>query len=181
MNPDLPPLPTDVAPNERVYTAPSVNPGNPVQSVRGRYRVFVDSDSPFVLQRVRLIQPDAFIQRIEGRRVIQAGTFNSEVNARQQASRLAQQGINAQVTEGTLPGNRQRGYYAIVPGNQLEVQEYRDRAIRLGISQSVVRIRDRPLGLHLAVGGFSNQREAERTVQYLRDRGGMDARLFYNP
>lgn len=113
--------------------------------------------------------------------MIQVGTFNDEANARQQVSRLSAQGIYAQITGGGFqPGNPQRGYYAIVPGNQFEVQSYRNRAIRLGISPSVVRIRDRPLGLHLAVGAFSDENEAERVVRYLRDRGGMDARLFYN-
>lgn len=184
VNPDLPPqqFPIEPAPNERVYTAPRVSPfPNPGQSVSGRYRVVVESDNPFVLQRVRVVQPDAFIQNLNGRRVIQVGTFNDEANARQQVSRLSAQGIYAQITGGGLQaGNPQRGYYAIVPGNQSEVQNYRNRAIRLGISPSVARIRNRPLGLHLAVGAFSDENEAERVVRYLRDRGGMDARLFYN-
>lgn len=181
-SPDFPPqAPINVAPDERIYTAPGVSPINPIAPVSGRYRVFVDSDSPFVLQRVRVIQPDAFLQNVGGRRVIQAGVFNNEVNARQQVSRLSTQGVYAQVTGGlSQPGNPQQGYYAVVPGNQFEVQDYRDRAIRLGVSQSVVRIRNRPLGLHLAVGPFSDESEAERMVRYLRDRGRMDARLFYN-
>ncbi|MBD2081096.1 hypothetical protein [Leptolyngbya sp. FACHB-17] len=180
-SPDFPPrAPINVAPDERIYTAPGVSPVNPVAPVSGRYRVFVDSDSSFVLQRVRVIQPDAFLQNAGGRRVIQAGIFNNEVNARQQVSRLSTQGIYAQITGGlSQPGNPQRGYYAVVPGNQFEVQEHRNRAIRLGISQSAVRIRNRPLGLHLAVGPFSDEGEAERMVRYLRDRGRMDARLFY--
>jgi len=167
--------------NERVYTAPRVSP---VQPVSGGYRVFVDSDSPFVLQQVRSIQPDAFIQNFGGRRVIQAGLFRDEFNARQQVSRLAAQGIDAQITgRSPQPGfgdsARRRGYYAIVPGNRIEVQAYRDRAIRLGVSQSLMQIRDRPRGTHLAVGPYADQRQAERIVQYLRDRGSLDARLFY--
>lgn len=171
------------APNERIYTTPRDNLIVPSrQSSSGGFRVFVDSDSPFLLRQVRSIQPDAFIQNFSGRRVIQAGLFNDEFKARQQVARLASQGIDAQIT-GRSPqfdfGGAGRGYYAVVPGNPREVQEYRDRAIQLGVAQSLLQIRDRPRGLHLAVGPFSDQREAGQVVQYLRDRGSLDARLFY--
>lgn len=168
------------SPDDRIYTAPRVNPvGNPVSS---GYRVIVDSDSPFLLQQVRSIQPDAFIQNFGGRRVIQAGLFGEEIRARQQVSRLASQGIDARIT-GRSPefgGSAERGYYAIVPGGDREVQEYRERAIRLGVTSSLLQIRDRPRGLHLAVGPFPNRQEAEQVVQYLRSQGSLDARLFYD-
>ncbi len=182
-------VPIDANPNDRVYIAPRVNPGiNSVQPVSGRFRVFVDSESPVVLQLVRSIQPDAFIQNLQGRRVIQAGVFSDELKARQQISRFAARDIAAQLTtQSSQPSigtaettETQRGYYAIVPGNQNEVREYRDRAIRLGVAQSLVQLRDRPRGLHLAVGPFAERREAEQAVQYLRDRGSLDARLFYD-
>ncbi|MBE9014491.1 hypothetical protein IQ250_30325, partial [Pseudanabaenaceae cyanobacterium LEGE 13415] len=118
----IPNIPT-TSPDERVYTAPRPTPvRNPV----GGYRVIVDSDSPFVLQQVRSVQPDAFIQSLGGRRVIQAGLFADESKARQQVSRLASQGIDAQIT-GRSPGSgsAERGFYAIVPGGQRDVQEYR--------------------------------------------------------
>lgn len=168
------------APNERIYTAPQVNPVQPAS--RG-FRVFVDSDSSYVLQQVRLIQPDAFLQNFQGRRVIQAGLFSDEFKARQQVSRLSAQGIAAEVTtRSPQPGseNAQVGYYAIVPGSQRDVQDARDRVIQLGVAQSAVQVRDRPRGLHLAVGPFSNQRDAERMVRFLRNQGSLDARLFYD-
>jgi cell division septation protein DedD len=164
------------SPDDRVYTAPRVNP------VSSGYRVIVDSDSPFLLQQVRSIQPDAFIQNFGGRRVIQAGLFTDQLKARQQVSRLASQGIDSRIT-GRSPefgGSAERGYYAIVPGNQREVQEYRERAIRIGVTPGLLQVRDRPRGLHLAVGPFPNQREAEQVVRYLRDQGSLDARLFYD-
>lgn len=187
------PLP-QVAPasNERVFTAPNpILPPNesvftaPRGSVNGRFRVVIDSASPFVLQQARSIQPDAFFQNYDGRRVIQAGLFNDELRARQQVSRFAAQGIAARIATGSPdsgfePIDTRRGYYAVVPGNQLEVQDYRDRAIRLGVSQSLVQVRSRPRGLHLSVGPFPSQREAEQVVRYLRDRGSLDARLFYD-
>jgi hypothetical protein len=190
------PSPTtpQVAPasNERVFTAPNpiLPPNEPVftaprGSVNGRFRVIIDSASPFVLQQARTIQPDAFFQNYDGRRVIQAGLFNDEFKARQQVSRFASQSIAARITTGSPQSNfepfdTRRGYYAVIPGNQLEVQDYRDTAIRLGVTRSLVQVRSRPRGLHLSVGPFPSQREAEQVVRYLRDRGRLDARLFYD-
>lgn len=166
-------------PGERVYTAPQPNPV--VNSISRGYRVIVDSDSPFLLQQVRSIQPDAFVQNVGGRRVIQAGLFNDELKARQQVSRLAAQGIDAQITGSSSgSGSAQRGYYAIVPGDQRDVRRYRDQATRLGVTPALLQIRDRPRGLHLAVGPFADVGEAERMVRYLRDQGSLDARLFYD-
>lgn len=179
-------------PNERVFTAPNPIESSdergfiaPRRSVNGRFRVFIDSESPFVLQQARTIQPDAFLQNSDGRRVIQAGLFNDELRAQQQVSRFAAQGIAARITtrspqSGFDPSETRQGYYAVIPGNQLEVQDYRDRAIRLGVTRSLVQVRSRPRGLHLSVGPFPNQREAQRVVRYLRDRGSLDARLFYD-
>ncbi|MCY6490038.1 hypothetical protein [Leptolyngbya sp. GGD] len=174
--PDSPP-----APNDRVY-APRINS---VQPIRGQFRIYIDSASPFILQQARMIQPDAFFQNLAGRRVIQAGLFTDEMKARQQLSRFAAQGLEARISTRSPQSNfepsaPQRGYYAVVPGNRSEVEEYRERAVRLGVTQSMLQLRDRPRGLHLAVGPFQNRSEAEQVVQYLRDRGSLDARLFYD-
>jgi hypothetical protein len=169
------------SPNQQI-DVPRVNS---VQPSGNQFRVYIDSADPFVLQQARTIQPDAFFQNVEGRRVIQAGLFTDEIKARQQLSRLASQGLEARITTRSPqsnfdPSDTQQGYYAIVPGNSREVQEYRERAVRLGVTPSLLRLRDRPRGLHLAVGPFPNRREAEQVVQYLRDRGSLDARLFYD-
>jgi hypothetical protein len=171
------------APNQPVFTTPRINS---VQS--GQFRVFIDSSSPFVLQQARMVQPDAFFQNLEGRRVIQAGLFTDEMKARQQLSRFEAQGIPARLSTRSPQSNQpnfeasdiQRGYYAIVPGNRSAVEEYRERAVRLGVTQSLLQLRDRPRGLHLAVGPFASRNEAEQAVRYLRDRGSLDARLFYD-
>lgn len=150
----------------------------------GRYRVVVDNDSPEVLQQVRFVQPDAFVQNLGGRRLIQVGRFNNEANARDQVTRLAYQGINARITSqsgsGIENGSSLRGYYVIIPGGREEVQRSYNRAIQLGISAAVLSVRDRPLGTHLAVGPFSEAREAEQVQQYLRDRGSLNGRLYYD-
>jgi hypothetical protein len=174
-------IPDVTTPNDRVY-APRINS---VQPINGQFRVYIDSASPAILRQARMIQPDAFFQNIAGRRVIQAGLFTDEMKARQQISRFAAQGIDARISTRS-PGSNfdlsatQRGYYAVVPGNRSEVEEYRERAVRLGVTQSMLQLRDRPRGLHLAVGPFPNRSEAEQVVQYLRDRGSLDARLFYD-
>lgn len=169
------------APNDRIY-APRIDS---VQPINGRFRVYIDSASPAILRQARLIQPDAFFQNLGGRRVIQAGLFTDEMKARQQLARFAAQGIAAGISTRSPqsnfdPSESQRGYYAVVPGNRSEVEEYRERAVRLGVTQSMLQLRDRPRGLHLAVGPFANRSEAEQVVQYLRDRGSLDARLFYD-
>lgn len=170
-----------VIPNERIYQAPSVR--SP-QLNPGRYRVVVDHDSPEVLQQVRFVQPDAFVQNVGGRRLIQAGLFNNEANARDQVTRLSYQGITARITDqsgsGIGNGSSVKGYYVIVPGGRDAVQRYYNRAIELGVSASVLSVRDRPLGTHLAVGPFSEVKDAEQVQQYLRDRGSLDTRLYYD-
>jgi hypothetical protein len=175
---------------------------NPSQAGIGQYRVIVENGSPSVLQQVRSIQPDAFAQTVEGRRIIQAGVFNTEDRARQQVERLADQGINARVTtqpgqamstertfEGTTPdesltasreSNYGGSYYVVVPGSRSKLPIYYSRTIQLGYAQSLVQLRDEPKGPHLSVGPFSNRRQAERVSGELRARGNLDARVLYD-
>jgi hypothetical protein len=189
--------------NERVYTAPQMNPfQSPSQSGPGRYRVIVENSSPSVLQRVRSIQPDAFAQTVEGRRIIQAGLFNTESRARQQVDLLTERGIKARVT--TQPGqvisterdvgetpqdepltasresNYGGSYYVIIPGSRSKLPIYYSRTIQLGYAQSLVQLRDEPRGPYLSLGPFSNRRQAERVSGELRMRGNLDARVSYD-
>lgn len=183
------PLPTlKPAPTERIYNAPSGNFGNAPSGnfgqsagVRG-YRVLVESDNPYVLQQVRFIEPGAFFQTVEGRRVIQAGIFSTEVNARERINALATQGVAARIAGGASdPGAGLRGYYAIVPGSRDNLLTLRDRAVQSGVPFSVIQLRDRPLGPHLAVGPYSKSRDAETLSNYLRQRANLDSRVFFNP
>ncbi len=186
----LPSLPVDSTPlpNERVFqapvaplpnSAPIVTPSN-----RPQYRVFVNSDSLLLLRQVQRVEPQAFIQQFGGRRVIQAGLFSSEANARQQAEALAAQGIVSEVTTtnmGSLPsGNSARGYYVVVPGDRADLPDFRDRAIRLGVQRTSIQLRERPLGPHVAVGPFAQRQQAETLGNYLRDRGNLDTRIYFD-
>lgn len=175
-----PPPQTYPVPGERVYSPPS---GSYSQPTVGQYRVYVDSSDPYLLQQIKTFEPGAFFQTLGGRRVIQTGTYNSEANARQQVALLASQGIRASITTqsgGQIPGGGESpsGYYAIVPGSQNELPRLRDRAIQLGVSQTAIRLRDRPIGPHIAVGPYATRSDAEIVKQFLRDRQ-FDARVFY--
>lgn len=67
-----------------------------------RYQVYVNGDSPLLLEQVRRIEPGAFLQTVEGRQVIQAGLFDQPDGAEGQVAVLAAQGIGAEVV--TVPG-----------------------------------------------------------------------------
>ena len=172
-------------PNERVYQAP-INPSIPIAAPinRPQYRVFVNGDSALMLQQVKRVEPRAFIQQFGGRRVIQAGVFSSEANARQQVEALAAQGIASEVTAdnmGALPaGNSARGYYVVVPGSRSDLSDFRDRALRLGVQQNSIQLRERPLGPHLAVGPFAQRQQAETMGRFLRERGKLDTRIYFD-
>ena len=187
----LPSLPVESTPlpNERVFRAPVTNPvPNPIPNLapsnHPKYRVFVNGDSSLMLQQVKRVEPQAFIQQFEGRRVIQAGVFSTEANARQQTEALAAQGIASEITTSNmgslLPGNSARGYYVVVPGDRADLPDLRDRAIRLGVQQTSIQLRERPLGPHLAVGPFAQRQQAEAMGRYLKDRGQLDTRIFFD-
>jgi hypothetical protein len=144
----------------------------------------VNGDSPLMLQQVKRVELQAFIQQFEGRRVIQAGVFSTEANARQQTEALAAQGIASEITTSNmgslLPGNSARGYYVVVPGDRADLPDFRDRAIRLGVQQNSIQLRERPLGPHLAVGPFAQRQQAETMGRYLKDRGQLDTRIYFD-
>ncbi|MGA7938013.1 MAG: hypothetical protein WCA35_30975, partial [Kovacikia sp.] len=80
-------------PGETVFQAPNSLPrGNP-----GRYLVYVNGDSPYLLQQVRTVEPKAFVQQYQGRQVIQVGTFSDETNAQRQVEALKSQGVMAEL------------------------------------------------------------------------------------
>ena len=84
----LPPPPNVSAPGLTSTTAfpNSTSPGGetiflaPInrQGAVGRYTVYVNGDSPYLLDQVRTIEPAASIQRYRGQAVIQAGSFDTE-------------------------------------------------------------------------------------------------------
>lgn len=90
---DLPPLPA--LPPPVVYGEEALPSAAPPGA--GRYMVYVNGDSPLLLERVRQIEPDAFRRVHQGRMVIQTGSFSQEQNARAQVAQLSALGLGAEV------------------------------------------------------------------------------------
>lgn len=61
------------------------------------YLVYVNGDSPLLLEQVRQVEPNALLQEYNGRRVILVGLFEQATDAEQKAIELSNQGIGAEV------------------------------------------------------------------------------------
>lgn len=186
-------------------------PGQALSNVR--YLVIVDSNDGGVLQRVKQIAPDAFIQYFaDGRPRIQAGGFNTDMGARDRVDALARGGIPAAAynergqivyspsgtpsipsNPGTptpppssgLPGGpasasgMPKGYYAIIPIGRDQMGATYDALRALGIPERYLNVGSQLNGWHVSVGVYPNRGGAEQMVNYLRSKGGFDARSFY--
>ncbi len=145
-----------------------------------RYAVVVNSDSPYLVGLVQAVEPQARLQKISGRQMIQAGVFATESAAQQRVESLKQQGIQSEVksevSRSSSPGDR---YIVIVPGSPAELPGLTQQAVRLGVRSEAIQRRDQPLGTHLELGSFVDRGEAEAVSQSLR-AGGLDARVYFN-
>ena len=174
-----------------------------------RYFVYVDSNNYEILQRVRQIEPNAYIRNYKGRKVIQSGIFNGQSNAQKRVRELEFNGIsgakivnseNIELTpnysvqpvmsynapgynDQNYPNNYQQekrnSYYVVIPGNANNL-----RSLGTEISQRVstsinVFRRTQPLGTHIAVGPFSDRLEAEQWNSCLKSSGYGNARVYY--
>jgi hypothetical protein len=176
---ELPP----VAPPDALPPVNVARPSPPVKNLKG-YRVYVNGDSPLLLQQVRSVEPTAFVQTYQGKRVIQVGVFNDELNARQKIARLANQGIRSGLTNELVGSPLTtapliKGYYVVMPANQADLPQVRDQALRLGVPQNLMTLRDRPHGPHVAVGPFAKKQDAEAVESYLR-KGGLEPRVYFD-
>lgn len=181
------------SPQEAVFQAPMAAPG----AYSSTYQVIVYGDSPYLLQYLQSIEPTASTIDYQGKRVIQVGSFNTEVGARQRAAILAQQGVAAQVArmDGGYSGsaamalgmNPQPASFSVVQGSHYQVvvptrpenfATLSNKMISMGIKPEAIQAKRAPLGPHIAVGPIFNEGEAESVSRYLRT-GGMDARVYY--
>jgi hypothetical protein len=178
--PDLQPLTVPSAPfpiqEERVFQAP-INP----RATASRYLVYVNGDSPYLLQQVRYVEPGATVQYHRGRRVIQVGMYNDEITARQRVTALNMQGIGAEIAANDLnpPSlTRTNQYAVIVPASRDSLSSLAEQAVQMGVRQWAIQQKDAPLGPHLEIGPFATYGEAKEVNHYLR-RGGLDARVDF--
>jgi cell division protein FtsN len=173
------------------------------------YRVWVPGVNPWVLNRVRSIEPGAFVRRSQN--AIQAGLFTDQNRAKARITQLTSLGFKGRVTalplfKGSsstkLPqpapvststnSNRisvinrnlklvphSKYYFVVVPGGDAELATVEARLVGSGIEQQAVLIRDQPLGYHVALGPFEERQQAESWSKYLRKKG-MDARVYFD-
>jgi hypothetical protein len=167
---------------ETVFIAPLSRSGTTLE----QYIVYVNGDSPYLLQQVRSIEPNASVQRYQGQTVIQAGTFDQEASARRQIAALNSQGIMAEMgtTSGVVTAISSNAgatsrYVVVIPGGRDELASLTDRAIRMGIRQEAIQEKGAPLGPHLEIGPFTQHSDAKKISQFLNG-GGLDARVHYN-
>jgi len=100
-NPQGYPLPGSTPyPGETVFQAPN---GFQRGNLRG-YMVYVNGDSPYLLQQVQTVEPRASIQPYQGRQVIQVGTYSDEASAKRQVEALRSQGVFAEVSGASASG-----------------------------------------------------------------------------
>ncbi|MGB3404974.1 MAG: hypothetical protein WBA77_19980 [Microcoleaceae cyanobacterium] len=64
-----------------------------------RYGVYVESDSPLLLEIVQQIQPGAILRRYGRRTIIEAGVYFNEAEAEFLANALAVRGVEAEITD----------------------------------------------------------------------------------
>lgn len=163
------------------------------------YVVYVDNFNPQFLARVQQVVPDAFRRNLGAREVIQVGAFGDEFNARQWVRLLAAEGIRAQVgtTDGSnvafgntntpllpnqpiAPPMTSQAYYVVIPGGRDRLESLSDRLNQVVRGEVPVQQRSGPLGSHMAVGPFSDRRDAERWNRTLQAAGINNTRVFYS-
>lgn len=170
-------------PRELDFQVPVANP--PSINLES-YLVYVNDASSLTLQQVRTLEPTAFVRQHNGRSVIQAGVFNKDSNAKQQAKALQAKGIEARIvslatgeeTEFALNSN---SYFVVIPASRenLPLIESQVKQLRIDIP-AVVSQKEQPTrGPHVRIGPLSERRQAERLNRYMLDSGLKNARVYY--
>ncbi len=174
------------------------------------YRVVIPGDDPSLLAQAKSLEPTAFLQTLNGQRVIQVGLYGNESIARQQVARFQAQGIpvilqgagvpnppsappNLLSAPSQLPPSHSsnhpnalpvvqttaKGYYVIVPTQSGDVNFVQSQLNQLSIPSQYIFLRDRPFGIHYAIGVFSQRSQADTMASLIRSRGSLDARVHY--
>ncbi|MBU7583342.1 MAG: hypothetical protein KAF91_10620 [Nostoc sp. TH1S01] len=194
---DPTPFPYPSTNNQSQQNPLLIQPSQPNQYSQNfeRYFVYVDSNNYQTLQRVRQIEPGAYIRQYQGRSIIQSGVFNRQSNAQERVRQLQSYGIrgarvvsfsNGQEIQTFNSGssgyseNRSNRYYVVIPGKTQDLPVIADAIIRGSGYSSLVQERQKPLGPHVAVGPFAERGDADRWNKYVRDLGFGNARVYYS-
>ncbi len=173
----------------------------------GRYMVFVNGNSPMLLDQVKRVEPGAFLRSLNGSTIIQAGRFGQVTNARLRISELESMGIGARIAEvpgeaspgmtpppttsvpvapvGAAPSGLEmpmadgsKGYFVVIPGSDQELSGIAAQISQMGLSTGV-RQSNNPYGPHIAVGPFGQRDAAVSWQRYLNSNGMKNARVFF--
>ncbi len=199
------------SPAAETYGAPSMTyNAAPINAVpMTAFRVIIPSDNPTLLAQAKAIEPTAFLQTLNGQRVIQVGLYGNESIARQQVARFQNQGmpVMMQSAEGVSPSapmapqplpplnpnhstgfnpnplsvvqTSAKGYYVIIPTAPNDVNAVQAQLNQLGIPSQYIFLRDRPFGIHYAIGVFSQRSQADKMADLLRSRAQLDSRVHF--
>ncbi len=168
---------------------PEVLPPSRETGTTIRYLVYVNSRSSERLQQIRRLDPEAGFGIFEGEQIIQAGLFGQRGAAERRSRQLADRGISSLVAAVTVPDQspfnasnaRNESYYVVIPGSERTLNEAM-ATVQANVSPGTgIQRRDRPRGLHLAIGPFRDRERAERLSDRLRRRGLPQTRVHYNP
>ncbi|RZM74432.1 hypothetical protein [Leptolyngbya iicbica] len=82
-------------------------------------------------------------------------------------------------TPAVVQGNLASGYYVVVPGSSIELQQLANQIVSLGAPSVLVQSRTAPRGPHVAVGPYGDYDIAQEWNNYLRDSGIAGARVHF--
>jgi hypothetical protein len=199
----LPPAPVSDG-----YGGPSMTYGaaSPIANTTG-YRLFIPEANPSLLAQAKALEPLAFLQVVEGKQVIQVGLYGNESVARQEMKRFQTQGLpivmqrvgiaaapETQLQPGVPPmqlfappnpnglpivQTQAKGYYVLIPTPPSDVNFVRSQLNQLGIPPQYIFLRDRPFGIHYAIGVFTQRSQADKLAEAIRTRIKLDSRVHF--
>ncbi len=82
-------------------------------------------------------------------------------------------------TPAVIENNLASGYYVVIPGNTVELQNIASQVVALGAPRILVHTRTAPRGPHVAIGPYGDHDIAQEWNSYLRDSGINGARLHF--
>ncbi|AFY33565.1 SPOR domain-containing protein [Calothrix sp. PCC 7507] len=163
------------------------------------YLVYVDNNYQ-QLQRVKQIEPTAYVRQYNGRSIIQSGSFSKQSNAERRVRELEFNGIRgAQVVRAgsgqqvmypnstayydprpnNQPRENPRAYYVTIPAKSEQLSAIANQIRQNTNRYDIVLERQQPRGPHVAVGPFTQRSDAEQWNSYLRKQGFGNARVYY--
>lgn len=179
-----------------------VNTLNPTGFPNLTYAVYINGNSPLLLQIIREIQSRAVLRKYQNLNVIQIGSFTERLFAEDLVTFFAFQGIKAEITKldvGEIFGEdaptetadlfppvnqpidyglgEKNAYYVLIPEEPSQLLQIIERMRLLGIPQQQLQITETPS--NVAIGPFTLKENAEQWENYLRKNGFSNAEIYF--